>query len=100
MDIIDGSLMPKIVRDMVVSNEAGLHMRPAMSFVDVANRFRSEIRVLKTGSDSTADGKSMMQMMLMVGEKGTTYRIEAEGDDAEAAVDELAKLFAEKFGEE
>ena len=93
--------MPTVTKDVVVSNERGLHARPAMQFVDVANGFASDVKVTKFGEEpGEADGKSVMQMIILAATEGTKMRIEAEGDDAEAAVCALAELFASKFGEE
>ena len=79
----------------------GLHARPAMQFVDLANQFASEIKVVKPGDDPVeADGKSVMQMIVLEATQGTGLRIEATGADAEAAVNKLAELFESKFGEE
>ena len=88
-------------RDIIVSNSMGLHARPAMQFVDLANSFAADIRVIKPGDDPvTADGKSVMQMIVLEATQGTPLKIEAEGDDAEEAVKQLAALFESKFGEE
>ena len=92
--------MPSAAKDIVVSNKLGLHARPAMQFVDVANQFRSAVMVKKGGEEpAEADGKSVMQMIILAATEGTPLRIEAEGDDAQAAVDKLAQLFEDKFGE-
>ena len=93
--------MPSAARDIVVSNKLGLHARPAMQFVDVANQFASAVLVKKGGEEpAEADGKSVMQMIILAATEGTPLRIEAEGDDAQAAVDKLVELFESKFGEE
>ena len=93
--------MPSASRDIIVSNKLGLHARPAMQFVDVANQFSSAITVRKGGDEPTeADGKSVMQMLTLEAFEGTPLRIEADGDDADQAVEKLAELFASKFGEE
>ena len=89
-----------VSRDIVVSNKLGLHARPAMQFVDVANGFASNITVRKGGEDAyDADGKSVMQMIILAATEGTTLRIEADGDDATEAVEKLVELFEDKFGE-
>jgi phosphotransferase system HPr (HPr) family protein len=88
-------------RDIIVSNSMGLHARPAMQFVDLANTFSSSVTVKKRGPDPVeADGKSVMQMIVLEATQGTPLRIEAEGEDAEQAVAKLAELFENKFGEE
>ena len=93
--------MPTASRDIFVSNELGLHARPAMQFVDVANGFKSDIKVIKFGEEpGEADGKSVMQMIILAATQGTPMKIEANGEDAEEAVSKLAELFNEKFGED
>ena len=93
--------MPTASKEIVVSNTMGLHARPAMQFVDLANQFKSEIRVMKGGEEPVeADGKSVMQMIVLEATQGTALMIEADGEDAEQAVVKLAELFESKFGEE
>jgi phosphocarrier protein HPr len=93
--------MPQVTREVVVINKVGLHARPAMQFVDVANQFTSEIKVIKGGEEpGEADGKSVMQMIILAATEGTPLTIVADGDDAEKAVAELVALFENKFGEE
>ena len=93
--------MPTASRDIVVSNKLGLHARPAMQFVDVANQFDSAVTVHKGGEEPCdADGKSVMQMIVLEATMGTPLTIEANGDDAEEAVKQLVAQFESKFGEE
>jgi phosphocarrier protein len=93
--------MPKVVRDITVINSLGLHARPAMQFVDTANQFSSRITVSKGGEEPyDADGKSVMQMIILAATEGTPLKIVAEGEDAESAADQLAQLFTDKFGED
>ncbi len=88
-------------REIIVSNKLGLHARPAMQFVDLANQFASTVTVSKGGDEpAEADGKSVMQMIILAATEGTPLRIDADGDDADAAVRKLAELFESKFGEE
>jgi phosphocarrier protein HPr len=92
--------MPTASKDIVVSNRLGLHARPAMQFVDLANQFTSTVTVFKGGEEpAEADGKSVMQMIILAATEGTPLKIHAEGEDAQAAVEKLAQLFADKFGE-
>ncbi len=94
-------IMPIASRDIIVSNSLGLHARPAMEFVDTANQFRCKVTVRKGGEEPyEADGKSVMQMIILAATQGTPLQIQAEGDDAEAAIDKLVELFENKFGEE
>jgi len=96
--------MPHVERDVIVINKLGLHARPAMQFVDLANQFASNISVHKAANGEEeavdADGKSVMQMIILAATEGTTLKIVADGDDAEKAVNELIGLFQSKFGEE
>jgi phosphocarrier protein len=72
-----------------------------MQFVDVANQFTSRVTVYKGGDEpGEADGKSVMQMIILAATEGTPLRIEASGEDAEQAVQKLAELIENKFGEE
>ena len=90
--------MPKVTLEVIVANAEGLHARPAMQFVDVANRHGASVIVCK--DDESVDGKSVMSMLTLGATQGTSLRIEADGDDAEALLAEIRKLFDEKFGEE
>ncbi len=83
---------------VTILNRLGLHARPAMAFVDVANGFESEIRVGKGQQD--VDGKSIMQMMMLAATQGTNLIVSAKGSDADAALLALAELVNRKFDEE
>jgi phosphocarrier protein len=83
---------------VTIQNQLGLHARPAMAFVDLANRFHSEIQVSKGAQ--TVDGKSIMQMMMLAATKGTKLEIHANGADAEQATNELVNLVNRKFDED
>src|SRR3954471_20095650 len=97
---IGNSTMPLVSREVIVSNKLGLHARPAMQFVDLANQFTSQITVYKGGDEpEQADGKSVMQMIILAATEGTPLKIVAEGEDAQPAVDQLVGLFENKFGE-
>lgn len=93
--------MPTASRDIVIRNRLGLHARPAMQFVELANQFKATVRVtaLKKKPEE-ADGKSIAGMIILAAEKGTKMRIEADGEDAQEAVNRLAKLIDDKFGED
>ena len=82
-------------RRVVVVNAYGLHMRPAGKFVGLANSFRSEVRV--DSGQVTVNGKSILDMVGLAAECGTTLDLEARGPDAESALDALAGLVADGF---
>lgn len=93
--------MPTVSRQIVVSNKLGLHARPAMQFVDAANGFSAAVTVEKKGDDPMkVDGKSIMEMITLAATSGTLLVIHADGEDAAAAVEKLAALFNDKFGED
>ena len=87
-----------VSRDVTITNRLGLHARPAMSFVDEANKFDSEITVTK-GAQSV-NAKSIMHVMMLAATQGTKLSIQARGDDAQAAVDALASLIESGFDED
>jgi phosphoenolpyruvate-protein phosphotransferase len=70
--------------DLTIINATGLHARPATMFVDLAKRFRSEVRV-RHGAE-VADGKSMISLLQLGVSAGSQVRISAQGDDADAAL--------------
>ena len=84
--------------ELEIKNADGLHMRPAMQFVDIANQFDSDITV--SNSETNVDGKSIMQISMLAATCGSKLRVEAKGPDAREAIDALRKLVEEKhFGE-
>ncbi len=86
------------VQSVQVGNIYGLHARPAAEFVKLANTFKSEIWVSKDGLE--VNGKSIMGVMMLAAERGSTIEIRSKGDDAERAVEALVRLVAVGFGEE
>jgi len=85
-------------REVQIRNAEGLHMRPAMQFVDVANRFESEISV--SSGDNSVDGKSIMQMSMLAATCGTKLKIKADGTDAQQAVEALRELVEDRHFDE
>ena len=85
-------------RTVTIVNRFGLHARPAAEFVKLAGTFRSDIVVRK--DDLEVNGKSIMGMMMLAAEYGTSITIRASGDDASAAVDGLVDLIESRFGED
>ena len=84
--------------EVEIKNADGLHMRPAMQFVDLANRFDCDIGV--SNAENSVDGKSIMQMSMLAATSGTKLKIKAEGSDSQEAVEALKDLVEEKmFGE-
>jgi phosphocarrier protein HPr len=88
----------KLSQEMVITNQLGLHARPAAMFVRLANTFKSEILVEKDGEE--INGKSIMGLMLLAAGCGAKLRITAHGPDAAETLRALAELIARKFDEE
>ncbi len=87
--------VPTYEIEIEIRNPEGLHMRPAMQFVDLANSFESDISV--GHQDVNADAKSIMQMTMLAATCGTRLKITAVGPDASRAVEALQDLANNKF---
>ena len=79
-----------VARMITVRNELGLHGRPAAEFVRVANRFRSEITLIR--DEQRFSASSLIDVLRANLDKGASAMLEARGHDAEAAVTRLEKL--------
>jgi len=80
-----------------IVNKYGLHARPAMQLVELANRFSSKIEL--SNGTLAVDAKSIMSVMRLAGTKGTILIISADGADAQEAVDAIVALANDGFGE-
>jgi phosphocarrier protein HPr len=85
-------------REVTVENEKGLHLRSAGTFVQLASRFRAQIWVA-TPALPAVDGKSILGLVTLGATVGSTLIISAEGPDEAEAVETLAGLVGERFGE-
>lgn len=90
--------MSECSKELVIANNFGLHGRASAMLVETAKRFESDIRLIR--DDAEADCKSILDVMSMACTKGTPVSIKAAGEDAEEALAALARLIADKFGEE
>ncbi|MBC8133918.1 MAG: HPr family phosphocarrier protein [Deltaproteobacteria bacterium] len=86
-----------VKRDAKIRNRLGMHARAAVKFVQLANKYGAEVKVLKDGNE--ANGKSIMGLLTLVAAHGTSMTLICEGDDAEAAIAALAELIDSGFGE-
>jgi phosphotransferase system HPr (HPr) family protein len=83
--------MSNVIKKLLkVRNKQGLHARPAALFVQLANKFDSEITVIKDSQE--VNGKSIMGMLMLAAEKDSDIQIIAEGDDAKEAMEALEGL--------
>jgi phosphocarrier protein len=86
-----------VEREVTIVNRYGLHARPAMQFVEIANKFGAKIEV--SHGPLVVDAKSIMSVMRLAATQGTVLKIVADGHDAPQAAESLAKLVADGFGE-
>jgi phosphocarrier protein HPr len=84
-------------RTVQIVNKLGIHARPAAEIVKTAARFKSEVTI--TRDDMEVNGKSIMGVMMLAAECGAMIQLQAEGADAEAALDALTAVIANGFGE-
>jgi len=83
--------------DIVISNKLGLHARAAAKLTQLASTFNSEIYIARDAQRVNA--KSIMGVMMLAAGMGVTVRLDATGDDAEQALQQIRELFDSKFGE-
>ena len=91
------SVNEPVERQVEIVNRAGMHARPAAEFVKTAGRFTSHVTAEKDGLE--VNGKSIMGVLMLAAEQGSTLLLSARGEDAQAAVDALADLVSRGFEE-
>jgi phosphocarrier protein len=89
--------MAVVEREARIVNPLGMHARPAAEFVKVANRFKSKVDVKRDALN--VNGKSIMGVMMLAAEQGSSLLIRVEGADAEEALEALCALVAAGFHE-
>ena len=80
-----------------IVNQLGLHARAATKLVQLASRFPCDVEVAR--DDQSANGKSVMGVLLLCGSKGTVIDVRAKGERAQECVDAVGELIANRFGE-
>jgi phosphocarrier protein len=83
--------------ELVIVNKLGLHARASAKLTQVATGFKSDVWLTRNGRRVNA--KSIMGVMMLAAGKGASVTVEAEGEDAEAALAALRALIADRFGE-
>lgn len=84
-------------KDFTIKNRLGLHARAAAQLVQTANRFRSEITIVKDGLE--VNGKSIMGILMLAASQGSRISVAAAGDDAQQALAAIGQLIDDGFGE-
>jgi len=85
-------------RDVDIINRLGLHARAAAKFVNAAGEYTADLEVERDGQ--RVNGKSIMGVMMLAAGQGSTLTLHAEGEDADALLDGLEALLADRFGED
>ena len=86
-----------IKRSITITNKLGLHARASAKLTQAASQFKSAVWIARNGRRVNA--KSIMGVMMLAAGVGSTVELETEGDDEDAAMAAVQKLFADKFGE-
>lgn len=87
-------------KEFCISNEHGLHARPASLFCDVASKFKSDIKVFRDGNDDyEADGKSVISVLMLEVYPGLKIKVQIDGPDEEKAMQALTQLIDRNFDE-
>lgn len=82
---------------MDITNIKGLHARASAKFAEVVEAFDASACVRRDGNE--ADGDSIMGLLMLAASVGTSIEVETSGPDADALMEALAALVADKFGE-
>lgn len=84
--------------DLVITNKLGLHARAAAKLTQLASQYKSDIHIAR--GEQKVNAKSIMGVMMLAAGLGVQVTIEAQGDDADEALQAIQELFDNKFGEE
>lgn len=87
-----------IEKNVLVQNRAGIHARPSTLIAQVANKFSSEITIIK--GEKSYNAKSVIGVMTMAATYNTVLTLRVQGDDEKQAIDALVQLFDNKFEED
>jgi phosphocarrier protein HPr len=86
----------KLKREIEIVNSQGLHARPATALVNLTTKFRSQLFLVR--DEKKINAKSILGVLVLAAEKGARLTVEAEGADAQQALDAIADLAINKFG--
>jgi len=86
-----------VEKTVLIKNRLGLHARAAVKFVNLANRFASDVRIIK--DDSDVDGKSILGILTLAATQGTDITLRVDGVDEAAALQTIVELIDGRFGE-
>ena len=86
-----------VEKKIIIKNKLGLHARAAVKFVNLANRFRSSVKIEKDGNE--IDGKSILGILTLAAVQGTQITLKISGKDENSALRALVALINSKFHE-
>jgi phosphocarrier protein len=89
--------MSDVTGRFTIVNQLGLHARAATKLVQLASKYPCDVEI--TREDQSANGKSVMGVLLLCGSKGTVLEVRASGERADECVSAIGNLIADKFGE-
>ena len=89
--------MPRVERQVTIANKMGLHARPSTQISSLAGKFEADVQLIKDGLN--VDAKSVLELLMLAAECGSQLTVSADGDDAQAAVDDIVTLIESRFGE-
>lgn len=84
-------------RTVVVKNPQGLHLRPAELLAKLSQQYPCKVEIVH--NNERVDAKSIFAVVTLVAMQGTELNFEANGDNADTALEAIAKLFDDQFGE-
>ncbi len=90
--------MNKASRTVTIANRMGWHIRPASLVAKLAGQFQSEVELIKDGQ--RANARNMLEMLAFGAGQGEQFLVEATGEDAQAVLEAIVQLFADKFHED
>jgi len=90
-------LSDPVIIKVELKNRYGLHARPAALFVQMCNKYASEVTVVH--NNMRVSGKNILDIMTLGAEPGCELTLEIDGEDAQEAAESLAELVNNKFGE-
>lgn len=85
-----------VKKTVTIKHKFGIHARPAAKIVSLCNTFASDIEIIKEG-EPPANGKNILDIMMLAAAKGVDLEIRANGSDAETAIELLSTLMESDF---
>lgn len=85
-----------VKKKVVIKHKFGIHARPAAKIVSLCNTFASDIEIIKEG-EPPANGKNILDIMMLAAASGVELEIRATGSDAEIAIEKLGEMMGSDF---